>query len=206
MARLLVIDTETGGTDPLVHSLLSLAGVVWTDGASGTAIEMRVAESAITVTPKAMGINRIDLAAYGTDALPPDRAVEMFEAFVRGAFRDEFECGDKVVLAGHNVGFDIGFLKRLYRLAGADFDATFSHRALDTAGVLRFLSLAGLRKSSDADLTTALAEMRIPVEKDARHSALGDASATALLLTRLLAFARSSAHSPAPRTEAASEA
>jgi DNA polymerase III subunit epsilon len=191
MAKLLVIDTETGGTDPLAHSLLSLGAAVWSDGEVGARVELFVAEEPLAATAEALEINRIDLATHCARAVRPSEAVTAFEAFVREAFRDEFARGEKAVLVGHNIGFDVGFLKRLYRLAGADFESTFSHRTLDTAGVLRFLSLAGLRAGTAADLTAALSELGISVEEDARHTALGDATATALLLTRLLALARS---------------
>lgn len=198
MSRLLVIDTETGGIDPHTHSLLSLAAVVWDDGRLPASIEILVAEPVISVHPEAMRINRIDLAVHGEKALPPIEAVAALETFVRSEFRDEFARGERVVLAGHNVGFDVGFLKRLYRLAGADFGPTFSHRTLDTAGILRFLTLAGIRESTAADSTTAFAEMGISIEDMARHTALGDAGATALLLTRLIEIARAGARLSEP--------
>ena len=190
MAKLLIVDTETGGTDPSAHSLLSVGAVVWAMGEVGARIELLVAEDELTVTPRAMEINRIDLAVHRASGLRPAEAVVALEAFVRETFHDEFARGEKVALVGHNISFDVGFLKRLYRLAEADFESTFSHRTLDTASILRFLSLAGLRTATDAGLTEALAEMGIHVEEDARHSALGDADATALLLTRLIALAR----------------
>src|SRR5687768_3005895 len=116
MARLLIIDTETGGIDPSVHSLLSLAAVVWEDGRLGGSVEILVAEPVISVSPEAMRINRIDLGVHGQKALSTAEAVAAFEAFIRHEFQEAFTCGERVVLAGHNVGFDVGFLKRLYRL------------------------------------------------------------------------------------------
>jgi DNA polymerase III epsilon subunit-like protein len=196
MAKLLVIDTETGGTDPSAHSLLSVAAVVWAAGEIGARIELLVAEEELTVTPRAMEINRIDLVSHRAMGLRPAEAVAALEAFVREAFHDEFALGEKVVLVGHNISFDVGFLKRLYRQAETDFESTFSHRTLDTASILRFLSLAGLRMAAGAGLTEALAEMGIHVKEDARHSALGDADATALLLTRLIALARGDGEAP----------
>src|SRR5438132_13459472 len=145
MTRLLVIDTETGGIDPSEHSLLTVGAVVWDNGVLGVGLEIAVAESVISVTPGAMQINRIDLARHGEISLSPVDAARKLEDFVRDQFQEVFASGERVVLAGHNVGFDVSFLKRLYRLARCDFEATFSHRTLDTAGILRFLSISGLR-------------------------------------------------------------
>jgi DNA polymerase-3 subunit epsilon len=42
--RFLVIDTETGGLQPEMHSILSLGAVVWDDGILGEEFEVLIAE------------------------------------------------------------------------------------------------------------------------------------------------------------------
>lgn len=186
MTKLLIVDTETGGVDPERHSLLSLAGVVWGGGEATAEIEILVAEPDLTVTARALEINRIDLVSHAQRALAPTEALSAFVAFVQDQFRDELASGEKVVVAGHNVAFDAGFIKRLFRAAGVDFEALFSHRMLDTASILRFLSLAGILPEAAAASTEAFAHLKIAIADDARHTALGDARATAELLTRLV--------------------
>jgi DNA polymerase III epsilon subunit-like protein len=186
MTRLLVIDTETGGTDPERHSLLSLAGVVWENGAIRGEIEFLVAEPDFSVTARALEINRIDLVAHSRLAVAPRIASGLLEAFVAGHFNDQIEAGEGVVLAGHNVNFDLGFLKRLYRVAGVTFPTFFSHRVVDTASVLRLLAIAGRLPSTAVASSEAFAHLGIAVSAEERHTALGDARATALLLTRLV--------------------
>jgi DNA polymerase III epsilon subunit-like protein len=186
MTKLLVIDTETGGIDPDRHSLLSLAAAVWADGCLEGEIEIFVAEPDITVTARALEINRIDLVEHARTAVPPAEALSRLLDFVADHFPAELAVGDQVVLVGHNVGFDIGFLRRLCRLAGAPFPALFSHRSLDTASVLRFLSLAGVVPPSAVASTEAFAFLGLCVPEELRHTALGDARATAELLTRLV--------------------
>ena len=86
---------------------------------------------------------------------------------------------------GHNIAFDIAFLQRLYRLAGATYAADFSHRTVDTHSLLWALMSAGKLpdvRSSDA----AFAHFDIAPPPALRHTALGDAVATRELVERLL--------------------
>jgi DNA polymerase III epsilon subunit-like protein len=186
MAKLLVIDTETGGIDPDRHSLLSIALVVWEDRTLKGELEVLLAEPELVVTAKALEINRIDLVSHSRQAVSPAKAMEIVVSFINEHFQREIARGEKVVLAGHNIGFDVGFLRRLCRLAGADFERLFSHRVLDTASILRFLSLAGRLPESAAISSNAFAAFNISFDDGERHTALGDAKATALLLTALV--------------------
>ena len=186
MTKLLVIDTETGGIDPERHSILSLAGIVWENGVARGEIEILVAEPELSVTARALEINRIDLVAHSRRAVAPQAASELLGAFVKSHFEEQIAAGDGVVLAGHNVNFDLSFLKRLYRVAGLDFPGFFSHRVVDTASILRLLAIAGRVPPTAVASSEAFAHLGVAVSADERHTALGDARATALLLTRLV--------------------
>ncbi|KQV64089.1 3'-5' exonuclease [Caulobacter sp. Root343] len=186
MTKLLVIDTETGGLDPDRHSLLSIAAVVWDDGRVAGEIEILVGEAELTVTARALEINRIDLVEHALRAVPPVDALSQLLAFVAEHFRPELAAREQIVLVGHNVAFDVSFLRRLCRLAGAAFPVEFSHRILDTASVLRFLSLAGFVPASAIASSEAFSYFGVHISDDLRHTALGDARATADLLTHLV--------------------
>jgi len=187
--RLLFIDTETGGLDPLVSSLLSLGLVVWEDGVIRGKTEIFVAEAEIVADAESRSIHGIDLIWLKSHGLPPAAAVEQIETFVARYF-DVSLAPASVPIAGHNVGFDISFLRRLYRLAGRDYERIFSHRTLDTAGVLRFLTIAGVLQLEGAGSTAAFEHFGIAFDGYARHSALGDAHATAALFTKLIEVVR----------------
>jgi DNA polymerase III subunit epsilon len=190
MTRLLVIDTETGGVDPQIHSILSLAGIVWEDGGLGAEFEVLIAEPVLTVTARALEINRIELTEHCKRAVTPAEALAQFKSFLTHNLSEELESRDKITLAGHNVNFDVGFLKRLCRFAGAHFGDMFSHRTMDTAGLLRFLTLAQRLKLSGAGSTEAFEYFGIELPQGKRHTALGDATATALLLNKLIDIVR----------------
>ena len=184
MSRLLIFDTETGGLSPVKHSLLSLGAVIWQDGNIIGEFSVDIAERKISVESAAMAINRIDLTKHALTAQSPLIAVQRFEEFISTAFPH----GQRIPLAGHNVNFDIGFLKRLYRQTRKDYEARFSHRAIDTASVMGFLMLSGRLNLANPGLDAGLKHFGVKFIRSKRHSALEDARATALLLNALIEF------------------
>lgn len=184
--RLLVVDTETGGIDPQTNSILSVAAVVWDGERTKSELDLAIVEPILSVTPRAMEINRINLAEHTKRAVTPAVAVKQINTFLLEHFPTEMMSKAKIALAGHNIGFDVSFLKRLYLLGGGNYDQIFSHRLLDTAGIVRFLSLAGVTPLADAGSDEAFSYFGIYVPDEDRHTALGDVRATADLLTKLV--------------------
>jgi DNA polymerase III epsilon subunit-like protein len=187
--KLLVLDTETSGTDPQVHSLLTIGALVWDDGTFGDEIELRVVEREMVIDAEAMAINRINIDLHRRGGIEPRLAATELSSFVRRHFFGP-HGPDPAVLCGHNIAFDIGFLKRLFNLAEIRYDLYFSHRALDTASVLRFLALARRIPPDLVSSSKAFAHFGIQFSHDTRHTALGDARATAELLNRLIELER----------------
>lgn len=196
--RLLITDTETGGLNPDQHSLLSLAAAVWQDGQVIDSTEIFVCEPTFSVTAKAMEVNGIDLSWLMANGHSPKRAAVKFFAFIAKHFGvpgaiavdDVRESAgstsfEKVVLCGQNIGFDIGFIKRLLALAGCpqEYERTFSHRTLDIASVIRFLQLAKFPfKGGSLDDAARV----LGCHTASRHSASGDVQLTVDVLNRLI--------------------
>ena len=219
--RLLIIDTETGGLDPKVNAILEVAGVVWEriPGQAGGQIlgkfRYAVDDPDGTCEPRALEINGIDLATH--NGLPPKVVASLIEDFIREVYFDgedpEYVDSEgrarhrKTVLGGHNVGFDVGFLKRLYNLADkprgffgffkrlyrlfvprdsrdSRYERVYSHRLIDTCGIVRFLVLGSVLPLEGAGSKEAFEYFGIYPEK--AHTALADAEATAKLLDKLL--------------------
>lgn len=187
MFKLLVIDTETGGLDPSEHSILSLGAVCWREGDLVDELEIFISEPQIVCTERALKEHRIDIEWLSEQGSEPREAVIEFNQFLERNF-DRLKSGEKISLAGHNVGFDINYLKRLYKLAGSEseYERLFSHRTLDTASIIRFLYLAGRISLSSAALSDAIEYFDIELDPEERHTAIGDARATANLLTKLI--------------------
>lgn len=178
--KLLFIDTETGGLDPGKHSLLSVALVVWEDEMVIDSMEVLINDGLLNVTPEALAINKIDLEQHRQTALAPAEAMEKLLAFIE----KHFPGRGKITLAGHNVHFDIAFLKSFFSANNKDFSEYFSHRIIDTSSILHYLYLAGTLKQKAISSDKAFELFDIKVE--GRHTALGDAIATARLFTKLL--------------------
>ncbi len=184
--RIVVIDTETGGLDPARHSLLSIAAVLLADGeiTDGREWLVREPDAELNVEAEALAVNHINLAQHLEQAQPPAAVAAELAAFIPREFRP---YKGRALLAGHNVGFDYGFLMRLARVAGDPqfVNRHFNHRTLDTAAILHFLHLRGELPVNPGGLARACRYFQI--EHTAVHTALGDATATAKLLAHLLA-------------------
>jgi DNA polymerase III epsilon subunit-like protein len=192
--RFFVIDTETGGLDPEKHALLSIGGVVVDRmGAPLGMLELLVNDAG-ELCEDALRHNKVDPELARSAGLQPADAVRALHAFLRayfpGAFSEHPRPEDRVVLAGHNVAFDAAFLRRLYRLAGQDFEQVYSHRMLDTGSIRRFLALAGILPDIEPSLGRIAEELGIETVGLERHTALGDALLTARVLRRMIEIAQ----------------
>ncbi len=178
--RLLFIDTETGGLDPDKHSLLTLALVVWEDRNIIDSLEIAVNDGVNCVTQEALSINKIDIGKHLQTALSLPEAMDQVMSFTGKHFPGK----EKITLAGHNVHFDAGFLKKFFSANHIDFSEIFSHRFIDTSSILHYLYLAGRieKKAISSDDAFALFD----IEVEGRHTALGDATATVKLFSKLL--------------------
>ena len=177
--RLLFVDTETGGLNPNEHSLLSLALVVWEDMEIIDSQEILINDGKLSVTKEALSINKINLEKHKQSAISPSQAIEKIVLFIGKYFPGQ----KKITIAGHNVHFDVNFLKVLFLQNKKNFDTYFSHRIIDTSSILYYLYLAGHIKERAISSDDAFALFEIKV--NGRHTALGDAIATAELFTKL---------------------
>ena len=201
--RLLIIDTETGGLDPDDDAILEIAGLVWqripggpiSGGAGKVLGSFRYAVSDPTgdVSDSALAINGIDMATH--KGQNPKIVMGGIRDFIEQVYYEngEYHPADDfgVVLGGHNTQFDVGFLKRLFLLSGltvkgqgSDYEKMFSHRLLDTCGIVRYLILSGVLPLKGASSREAFEYYGVYPE--AAHSALADAEATAKLLDCLI--------------------
>ncbi len=183
--KYLVIDTETGGLNPEKNSILSIAGVLWEPGKTVEPVfDLYVKEHFINVEEKALKVNKIDMNKVHT-ADEPYIVVKK----IQNALNERLGVDRKPIqLVGHNVAFDIAFTKRLYRYAGLEnaYKDDFRDRAMDTCSILEFLMLSGkadgFRASGDNLFKTA----GVLIEEKDRHTALGDALATAKAMDSLI--------------------
>lgn len=178
--KLLFIDTETGGLNPNKHSLLSLAMVVWENFEIIDSQEILINDGKFCVTEEALSINKIDIEEHKISAIPSSQAIEKILLFISRHFPQQ----RNITLAGHNVHFDVNFLRFFFSQNNEYFSNIFSHRIIDTSSILYYLYIAGHLKQRAISSDEAFNLFNIEVE--GRHTALGDARATAQLFTKLL--------------------
>jgi len=180
MARLLFIDTETGGLDPEKHSLLSVGFVVW-DSARGKcySAEYHLKNEKRQITKTAQRINKLSDSDF-TDAIAPHTLIEKFEIIKELYFSDYAA----IPLAGHNTQFDVQFIKKMFKDNRRSFDKIFLHRIVDTYSILKFLQDGGI--ITEAINSSAQAFKFFGITVEGRHTALGDAEATMKLYEEML--------------------
>ena len=178
--KILFIDTETGGLDPLEHSLLSVAFAVWDNGEITNAKEFLINDGVLNVTSKALEINGININEHSKIALKSNFAISEIKNFLN----QNFELDEKITLCGHNILFDINFFKNFWNKNEGNYNARFSHRYVDTASILFFLSLINKLPENSNSSENAFDLFGISIDK--RHSALGDVLGTAKLFNCLI--------------------
>jgi DNA polymerase-3 subunit epsilon len=162
-----VFDTETTGLEPARDELVQIAAVRVVNGRviAGEAMDTLV-DPGRRIPQQARRVHGItDDQVVGAPAIPD--AVARFHGFAQDA-----------VLVAHNAPFDLGFLKRQEAAIGARFD----HPVLDT--VLLSAVLFGTNEAHNLDALCQRLGIEIAAER--RHTALGDAEATAAALCAMM--------------------
>lgn len=182
VASLVVIDTETSGPDPFSHEVLAVSAVPLLG--NGSSVEVYVDHTSIAWTEHGKRYfenYRNEWTAYRLS--PQDAYAKLSQYF------DSLNQ-EKLILVGHNVGFDATFLKRLCYQAGKPFFPQLSHRMVDTHSVLYFLHIAGKIPKEALNSSGAFSHFGITFPEGHRHTALGDAIATRELLRACIRFAK----------------
>lgn len=179
-----VLDVETGGLDSKRHSLLTVGIVLVKDDVALEQGEFKIKHNEYCVTAKALKINKIDLVKHheDADAITLEQAKETLTTFVKNVFGEE-----KPEVVGHNVAFGIGFVRDQIFGSKEEMDKTFSYRSIDTAGISRFLTEAGIISPRNNSLDGLIEYFGVGSSEDSdRHTALGDALKTLEVYKKLV--------------------
>lgn len=186
----LFIDTETGGLTPQ-HSLLTVSCIgvderfdiiPAADRSHGLYLRLKHAEYALTAG--ALSVNKINIVEHNENGLELAVAKQKLLAFIEEILKTTGK--KRLVPAGHNVGFDVQFL-RANLLNDAEWDRYFTYPALDTAAIARFLN-AGKMVGGGYSLT-ALRDKFLPHMRDnVMHNAEIDNLVTIELAKKFVSF------------------
>lgn len=173
---IIFVDTETGGRDPARHPLLTIGLVTLTpEGEVTRPRHLRLRHERYDVEAEAMAVNGINLDTHHAAAQPPAEVADAVRAYAR-------EVG-RVMLGGHNLQFDTGFLRPLL----PDLGTVFRRGRVDTKLSAQFLIHAGLLPRKVGTPLDQLAR-HFGFEYQA-HDALADAEVTARVYAELLRLA-----------------
>ncbi len=162
-----VFDSETTGLDPVTDDVVQLGAVRIVNG---RIVPSEVLDTLINpgrpIPPGATKVHGIDDAMVA-NAPAFDQGCRAFHDFAKGA-----------VIVAHNAPFDMAFLHRQAGAMGLRFD----HPVLDTV----HLSAVVFGGSSEHTLDALCDRLKIDIPPHLRHTAIGDARATARVLVALL--------------------
>ncbi len=174
--RCLFLDCETTGLSPSRHQVLTI-GLLLVDFSNGFEVVNEeyifVKHDSYDVSSVALKVNGIDLDLH--EGVSPDEACVRILEFLR---ENEF---DKVV--GHNIGFDFGFLRKLFFEYGFKFDLDRDYS--DTMFLWRGLQADGLIPRNYRARLKDIAEY-FEVDYSSAHDALADCYITASVFERML--------------------
>ncbi len=181
MKDLAILDLETSGINPQKHSVLEI-GIVPLDDKKPI-FHCYVRPINICWTDFAKKNFQRFLHKWETEAVSATEALKLLEAYVSENFNNR-----KLTLIGHNIGFDVSFLKKLASDAGLEEIPYFSHRAIDTHTLLFLLNMKGKIPDSALSSDGAFSHFGIEVQNSLRHTALGDAAATKELFRKVISL------------------
>lgn len=140
--RYLFLDCETGGLDTN-YSLLTVYGVILdnlVDEVGEIDLSIKPNNGKYKVAEQAMKVNRINLEQHDKQAITESEAgkrlLDLLEVASEGGRH-------KVVVVGHNVGFDLDFIKSKL-VKPKDFDRFVSKIYIDTCQIGMFMKMIGL--------------------------------------------------------------
>lgn len=176
---LYVVDVETSGDNPFIHDILSLALVPLAGDTEPLHVHIR--QETIFWSKFAHENFLLTAEVWRARAVPPTEAMERVEQYLGGATHNA-----RATLVGHNVGFDLAFLRKLAHQAQRDELANIAHRSVDTHTLLYLCYARGLVSEDALSSDGAFEAFGITLAPSARHTALGDAMATKALFLRLM--------------------
>ncbi len=170
MRKVFYFDTETTGTDPVVHSIIQIAGNVkeiinlncqpWEEG---------------EIDPQACEIHGISVEQM--KSFPHYKQAHHQLTKTWGQYIDKFNRDDKFIVAGQNIGFDLDMLVNFFYRVGDNYLGSFLNfkKRLDLVPVTRAMMMMGFLDVENVKLETICKYLGVEIKA---HDALSDITAT----------------------------
>lgn len=177
MTKILWLDTETTGLDPVRNDIVQLSGILVQDGAVLTEFNYQCQPlSWENIIPEALRVqNRTveDLQGFG-------KPTEMYARLISEVLEKHIGARsfNRCYLGGYNTAFDYAFLKQFFIKMGEPdlLDRYANYQLLDAMQMALALKLMGKIKPSNLKLTSLAKYCGVAL--DNAHDALADIRAT----------------------------
>jgi DNA polymerase III epsilon subunit-like protein len=186
--KLLVCDCETGGLDPNVNAIISIAALIYNGGAVEDEFYAVINENdGGLIEDGALKVNGFTRGRIEEEGSTPLEVVNLIDAMLA-----KHDMRGRITVCAHNAAFDMGFLRRLWGRAGRDFSKRFSYRALCTQTGALLLEQAGRINlpAGSASLDNLTKFWNISLDRSSGHNALDDALGCAAVLKKELEMLR----------------
>lgn len=168
-------DTETGGTNPKVHSLLTAYFAVCNKDLNIIdELELQLRPSDLTklnLTPAAMEINKINIEEHLRDpntVTYEEGRVKLKQFLLRNKIKGKRKS---LMPCGHNVAFDKDMIWEQL-MPKEEFEEEVHYRTIDTSSVTSFLKDVGIFPDDLGNLMSLVEHFKVPQQE--AHNAKGD--------------------------------
>jgi DNA polymerase-3 subunit epsilon len=136
MSKYIAFDCETTGLDANVNNLLTATFIVLdTDLNELDRLNISLKSESYTINAKAMEVNKIDIVKHQTNSKDLiDTKAQLIN------FLKKNKTNFYLTPIGHNIQFDIQFIKKLL---GDEYNNYFSYNSVDTIVIANFLKMCG---------------------------------------------------------------
>lgn len=181
--KVLYIDTETTGTNPVKHDIIQMSGFVEIDGKIRCEFNYTCQPFSFeNIEPKALEVNHTTIDQL--KSYPKPQEVHKLFCQVLGRFCNKFNKEDKFYIAGYNVRFDLDFLKAFFDKCGDPyFGSWFNWKCIDPMPILHFMEYQGKIKLPDYKLVTVCNHFNIAIDA---HDAFNDIKATREVISKII--------------------
>ena len=190
MIKQLFLDTETGGIDPNRHALLEIGALVCIGEQESVGFEYFTRPfNGDTITEKALEVNGKtyeEIDSYPDPMYTHDKFTQMLSTYI-----DRFDRKDKFFLYGWNVDFDDRFLRAFFKKCEDKYYGSYIlWPPINVAALVTEYLREKRFQIEDFHLHTVAEWFAIPVNYEARHGALYDATLTKQVYDQLIIMQR----------------
>ena len=184
--KLLWLDTETTGLNKERCDIVQIAGIVVIDGKEQERFNLYAQPiNWENIEPVAFEHNGLSIDILKTFPLPQEMYTNLIA--ILNKYIDPYDHDDKFYLAGHNVQFDLEFLKNFFtKMGNKYFGAYFYYHTVDLLALVTILHTAGLFNLSTFKLGDIAKYLDLEVQGELHH-AEADIDLTRKCFCRLIA-------------------